>query len=102
VSFGFLALGYCFGYYNPMTGIIHKQYVDKDEFVISSEDLFNSLVSGLVPLGAIPGSLVVGPFIAKGRRLTLIVVSIILIFGTCITMIFNMFALIIGRFIIGM
>lgn len=95
-------ISYSFGYYNPMTGILHKQYVDKDEFVISSENLFNSLVSGLVPLGAIPGTLIISPLAARGRRLSMIVISIVLIFATSLTMIFNMFALIIGRLLIGM
>jgi MFS family permease len=101
-AMGFVVLGYCFAYYNSMTSILHKQYVHKDEFVIPSEDLFNSLVSGLIPLGASPGTLLVAPLAKKGRRLALIVVAIIMIFATSITMIFNMFALIIGRFIMGM
>jgi MFS family permease len=101
-AMGFVVLGYCFGYYNSMTGILHKQYVHKDEFVIPNEDLFNSLVSGLIPLGAIPGTLIIAPLAAKGRRLALIVASIILIFATSLTMVFNMFALIIGRFLVGM
>jgi len=65
-------LGYCFGYFNSLTGIVHQQYVHEDKPRIKDEDLFNSLVSGLIPLGAIPGSLLINPLAVKGRRLSLI------------------------------
>ncbi|CAI2364185.1 unnamed protein product [Moneuplotes crassus] len=93
--------GYCYGYFNNLTGIMHKQYVYRDKQRISDEDLFNSLVSGLMIVGAIPGSLIATPMMKKGRRITLIISSLIHTLGACLCLIFNMWALLIGRFIMG-
>ena len=102
IALGNLGIGYWFAYYNVMTGILHSQYQHKDEQVIGNEDLFNSLISGLIPLGAIPGSLISGLLVTKGRRFAMIVISLVMIGGSLTTMIFNMWALIIGRILMGL
>lgn len=84
-----------------MTKIIHAQYIHKGKHVISNEVLFNSLVSGLIPFGAIFGSLSVGPLVKRGRRLALICISIVFMTGASFTLIFNMYTLILGRLIMG-
>lgn len=101
VALGFVMLGYCNSYYNSMTKIIHAQYIYHGKHVISSEVLFNSLVSGLIPFGAIFGSYSVGPLVKRGRRLSLICISIIFMAGASLTLIFNMYTLIFGRLIMG-
>ncbi|CAI2365056.1 unnamed protein product [Moneuplotes crassus] len=98
---GFLISGYSFGYYNGLTGILHKQYVNYDKDRISDSDLFNSVVSGMLPFGAIFGSLAAGEITKRGRRITFMITSVILVVGTVLTLIFNMYALIFGRFIMG-
>lgn len=59
-------------------------------------------MSGVIPIGAILGSIIVLPLAERGRRLALIVISIIIIFATALTMVMNFFALVIGRLIVGM
>ena len=100
-AMGFLLLGYWFAYYNGLTKIIHKQYVYQGKQVIASEDLFNSLISGLIPFGAIFGSFLINPLVGKGRRISLIFICFLLIIGTLFTMIFNMYTLIFGRLLMG-
>ncbi|CAI2365914.1 unnamed protein product [Moneuplotes crassus] len=100
-AIGFLLLGYCFAYFNAFTDILHKQYVQNGKEVIKNKNLFNSIVSGLVPFGAIIGSVLVGLIVGKGRRLSLLVVSSIFVMATASTMIFNIYALIGGRLIMG-
>jgi MFS family permease len=102
VSTGFWILGYCFAYFNVMTKLLHDQYVYRGADVIEDRDLFNSIVSGLIPFGATFGSIIASPIAAKGRRFSLIVISITFIIGTGISLIFSIYALIIGRLIMGM
>lgn len=52
-------------------------------------------------LGAIPGALVSGPIVEHGRRLAFMITAWILIVGTGLTLIFNFWALLAGRFIMG-
>jgi MFS family permease len=101
-AIGFLVLGYSFSYFNVFTKITHQQYLHYDKHVIKNEDLFNSLVSGLIPFGAIFGSIMINPLASKGRRLAMMVTNLVLVLGVCITLIFDMYALIIGRLIIGL
>ena len=97
IAIGFLLLGYCFAYYNGLTKIMHKQYKHKDKHVIADEDLFNSLISGIIPFGAIFGSFLINPLVVRGRRISLIFISSLMVIGTGFTMIFNMYTLILGR-----
>ena len=99
---GFLQIGYWFVYFSVFMLITHKQYVHAGKYVIASEDLFNSINGGIIPFGAIFGSLIVSPFLKYGRRNALIVLAIIMISATSLTLVFNFFALIIGRFWIGL
>ena len=101
-AIGFLQLGYWFVYFNVFMLITHRQYIYYNKYVIQSEDLFNSIVNGLIPFGATLGALLVGPFLKYGRRNVLIWLSVIMIWFTLITLIFNFFALIIGRFVMGL
>jgi len=85
-----------------MTKLLHNQYVERGADVIEDRDLFNSIVSGLIPFGATFGSIIASPITAKGRRFSLIVISITFITGTGISLIFSIYALIIGRLIMGL
>mmetsp|Transcript_5194 Transcript_5194/g.4972 ORF Transcript_5194/g.4972 Transcript_5194/m.4972 type:complete len:146 (+) Transcript_5194:107-544(+) len=81
---------------------MHQQYEHYDKQRIHEEDLFNSVASGILPFGAIFGSFMAGPLMKRGRRFAFIVTSLIIIFGTALTLIFNMWALFLGRFIMGL
>ena len=101
-SLGFMILAYWFVYFNVFMLITHKQYVYYNQYVIQSEDLFNSIINGLIPFGATFGSLIVGPFLKYGRRNVLIAVASITIVFTLVTLVFDFFALLIGRFVVGL
>ena len=102
VSMGFLQVGYCLGYFNGFTMITHSQYVHADKTVIEDPDLFNSIVAGLIPLGAIFGAPLLSQLARKGRRVAVMGSNVVMIIGCAITMIFNLYALIIGRLIMGL
>ena len=100
-SLGFWILGYCFGYFNVFTSITHKQHMYYDKFVIEDEDLFNSVVSGLIPIGAIFGSLMINPIVEMGRRTALILIAAVFTIASLSTMIFNFYFLVFGRLVMG-
>jgi MFS family permease len=81
---------------------MHQKYIYQNSYVIEDIDLFNSIVSGLIPFGAIFGSQIINPIAVKGRRKALIIISITFMIGVAITLIFNMFALMLGRLIMGL
>lgn len=101
IALGFVMLGYCNSYFNSMTNILHAQYVYRGKALISNKVLFNSLVSGLIPFGAMFGCLLIGPIAARGRRRALMINASVFIIGVSLTMIFDMWALIFGRLIMG-
>ena len=100
-SLGFFFLGYWFAYFNAFTSLYYFQLSKEGKGVVGSEDLFNSIVSGLIPFGAIFGALAIGPVANFGRRVALIIISVCFTIGVGVTMIFSFYALTIGRFIMG-
>ena len=100
-SLGFWLLGYGFAYFNVFTGILHRQYMAVGGAVITDEDLFNSIISGLIPIGGIFGALLIGPVVNLGRRVALMTISVVFICGTGATMVFNFYFLFFGRFVMG-
>lgn len=101
IALGFFNLGYCYSYFNTVTKIMHGQYVENDMFVVESRDLFNSIVSALIPFGAIFGAPLGGALAGKGRRFALMSITSTFIVGCILTTIFNFFTLLAGRFIMG-
>ena len=92
-SFGFFYLGYGFAYFNSFTSLYHFQLANEGNEVIKDEDLFNSIINGLFPFGAIFGAVAIGPAINYGRRIALIIAAIIFTIGAGTTMIFLAFIL---------
>jgi len=78
-----------------------REYEAKDMLVIKNQDIFNSLVSGLIPIGAIFGALMIGPTLKLGRKVSLMIISCTFIVGTGITLIFSFYALVGGRLVQG-
>jgi len=78
-----------------------REYEAKDMLVIKDKDIFNSLMSGLVPIGAIFGALMIGSILQYGRKASLMLISVTFIVATGITLIFNFYALVGGRFLQG-
>ena len=101
IAFGFFVLGFGFSYFNWATKTLHKQYKNEGKLVIENEDLFNSIVSGLIPLGATFGSVIISPFTKYGRRLWLLVNCVLATIAAAVTLVFNFYALFIGRLLLG-
>ena len=101
-AYGFLIIGLLFSYFSSLTKILHKQYKYEDKYVIGNHDIFNSVVSVIVPLAAVLGSILANPLAKRGRRLAMIMIAIAGITGSWITLIFDMTALLAGRFILGL
>ena len=100
-TLGFLLLLYSFWYFNVLTLTLHSQFVYYDKAPIKDKDLFNYIVSGLVSLGGNFGYALSGFIQNKGRRLTMIVISLFIHNFSWISMIFDMYALFIARFLMG-
>lgn len=98
---GLLNLGYCYAYFNTCTKIMHDQYVHYGKFVIEDRALFNSVISALIPSGAIFGAPLGGVLAAKGRRSALLKIATIFTIGCFMTTYFNFYALFFGRLIMG-
>lgn len=60
-SLGFVLMSYGFVLLNSLTKTLHGQYIHHQKYVMQDETLFNSIVSCLVPFGAIFGSVLVSP-----------------------------------------
>ena len=69
---------------------------------MKDEEWFNSIVSSLVPIGAIIGAPLGGPLASIGRRYAILITSLVFTLGWILTLIFNFYCLLIGRFIIGL
>ena len=82
--------------------MLHHQYIINDKYVIQDRDLFNSLISGLVPTGAIFGALIAGPLTQYGRRFALISTSCVYIFFCIVSTVFDFYALVASRFMMGL
>lgn len=50
VSMGFVILGIGFSYFNALTNTLHGQYQLYNKYVIANSDMFNSVMSGIIPL----------------------------------------------------
>ena len=91
-----------FAYFNSLTKTLHKQYKYHNKLVIEDEALFNSIVSGLIPFGAIFGSMLAGPLCRFGRRLTLLLISMTATLAILLTLVFDIRALLLGRLVYGL
>ena len=62
---------------------------------------FNSIVTAMNPIGCMIGSLTISNFTQFGRWKAIIFTDFVIILGSCLNMIFNFWALIIGRLLVG-
>jgi hypothetical protein len=76
ISIGFFEMSYNFANFNPFTKILYDQYDFDDKLVLPNEDLFNSLVSGLIPGGGIIGAAIGGYLALLGRRNAIIILAL--------------------------
>lgn len=100
-AISFFNMGYCYAYFNTTTKIMHDQYVHNYKFVIADRDLFNSVISALIPFGAIFGAPLGGILANSGRRRAIINISMMFATACILTTYFNFFALFFGRLTMG-
>ena len=89
IALGFFYLGYSYRWFNALTYALHMQYMNEGKFVIEDRDLFNSVVSGAIPIGAIIGSIFGGILVEKGRRKAIIILWIMQIIGSMFCVVFD-------------
>ncbi|CAI2367578.1 unnamed protein product [Moneuplotes crassus] len=100
-SLGFFLLGYAFAYFNSFETITFEQLKHFSDPVINNKDIFNSVMSGIIPGGAIFGSFMISFLVPYGRRFSLMILSLFYIVGCGITLYLNFYSLLIGRMIMG-
>jgi len=98
ISLGHFLYGYETGVFNQ----IQKNVAFDLEWKSEEKTLYLSLISVMIPLGATFGALISGKLANSiGRKLSFIILDVILIVGTIITLFANTYSMIVGRFIAG-
>jgi len=98
ISIGNFFVGWCFGVFDP----IQMNLVVMFDWTESEKDIYLSLISAFLPLGAVLGAFLSGPLSKKiGRRKAHILTDILCLIGTGITIILNVYTIIAGRLICG-
>ncbi|CAI2365526.1 unnamed protein product [Moneuplotes crassus] len=101
ISLGMFQFGYGNASFSNLQQVLFFQYQDAKGEVISTQKNFNSVVTTAVPAGAAIGSFTGGFFTPLGRRPAIMITNVIIVAGVGVTMIFNFYALIIGRILFG-
>ena len=101
VSVGMFQFGYGIGMFNNFTSVLFYQYKAEGKAFFSNIDDFNAAVTTVVPLGAAFGAFTGGLLCSLGRRNAIFIANMFIIIGAGITMIFNLWALLGGRLILG-
>ena len=101
ITLSFINYGFGITYYNSFTEMIYKQFKSKNINVVEGENLFNSIVSSMIPAGALIGTLIGGYLAGRGRRYAIILLDICLMFAIVLTVTYNFYLLLLGRFIYG-
>jgi hypothetical protein len=89
IAIGFFEMSYNFANFNAFTKILYDEYDYDDKMVLPNEDLFNSLVSGLIPGGGIIGAAIGGYLALLGRRNAIIILAFACTIGSLLTMIYS-------------
>ena len=101
ITLGSFIFGYGTVYFNSLTVMIYKQYKHHNANYIDNRDTFNSIVTTMVILGAFLGSFSISPLLSFGMRSCMLFVDLIIIIGAAINLIFNFWALLMGRLLVG-
>ena len=101
ITLGSFTYGFGLTYFNSFTTLIYEQYKYKDINVIEDKDIFISVVTTILPVGAVIGSYTIATFIAKGRRTALFAANTLVVIGSGLTLIENFWTLVSGRLLLG-
>ena len=93
ITLSYVNYGFGIVYFNSFTEMIYKQFKSLDINVVEGENLFNSIVSTMIPAGALIGTLVGGYLAGRGRRYAIILLDICLMFGIVLTVTPNFYLL---------
>mmetsp|Transcript_5238 Transcript_5238/g.6216 ORF Transcript_5238/g.6216 Transcript_5238/m.6216 type:complete len:491 (+) Transcript_5238:21-1493(+) len=101
VAIGMFQFGFSIAMFNIFTKSLFLQYQHDDKEVISNIDDFNSAVTTIIPVGAVAGAFTGGILSNLGRRFAIFIVNAVIVVGVGLTMIYNFWALMGGRLLIG-
>lgn len=82
--------------------ILHDQYTHYEYFVIEDKDLFNSVVSALIPIGAIIGAPLGGPLASIGRRYAIMIIAGVFTSACVLIAFFDFYCLLTARLLMGL
>ena len=85
ISLGFFQFGHGITSFNSFLDLIFIQYEKKGINVIDNKTTFNSIVTTMVPAGALIGAMCGGLLASIGRRKAVLVIDIIIIIGSSMT-----------------
>eukprot|EP01067_Filipodium_phascolosomae_P006206 Filipodium_phascolosomae@DN447_c0_g1_i1.p1 len=101
ISLGMFQFGYAIAMFNVLTKILYEQYKKHGNPVVDNKDLFNSIATTMVPVGAVLGAFTGGILCNMGRRVACLIVDVVSIGASMLTLVFNFYALCGGRFLLG-
>ena len=103
-TIGMYVFGYSLSSFNIMTNYMyyHYKYNNIKGFYMKDINVFNSIITSVVPIGAAIGALFGGKLASIGRRESAIVLSVGSIWGWLSTIALNFYFLVVGRFAIGL
>ena len=103
ITIGMFQFGYSLASYNTLTSFMfyHYKHNNHEGFYMEDMNMFNSIVTAVVPVGGIFGVLWGSKLASCGRRLSLIYISLIWAIGSLVTLFRNFYLLNIGRFVVG-
>ncbi len=97
-AIGFFCFGYGMGAFNSIQGNLGFDLKWKEE----EKNVYRSVISGMIPTGAVIGSTLQGVIAKKiGRRWTFIIADLLSILSIAINMVANTYVIIIARLICG-
>lgn len=102
ITIGFFNLGYAYSSFSITNKILYDQYIHFGKLTIEDRDVFNRLMTVLIPFGAIFGGYMGGLMAEGGRRSAFIKIALGFIAANLLTTIFNFWALCAGRFLMGL
>eukprot|EP00744_Colponema_vietnamica_P009941 GILI01014093.1.p1 GENE.GILI01014093.1~~GILI01014093.1.p1 ORF type:complete len:490 (+),score=167.23 GILI01014093.1:146-1615(+) len=99
-AFGALMFGYSLGVLNTSQNFIAHEF----GWSVSQKSLYSSLITSAMPAGATVGSLVAGNLVeTRGRKTTMQLNALVMLIGSVIAFLsWELFSLLIGRFISGL
>lgn len=101
IAFLFFKVGFTVTAFPLVSDALHAQYILAEAFVIQDKSTFCTVMTALIPIGAVFGALFTGEINKIGRRNANIFLASAFIVACFMTSMFNFVMLFVGRFIQG-